>query len=336
MEAKEYIKAVGEYPPENNYESIELSSLMVDARKWSTYFGHSLLDYCRGEYLPKYDPQIIDGYFDWIHLNLYRINHALDSNINNREFQKAYSELNFHYLNIAMMEQWRAVFGLDNPAGERIKNIHFAQDYLSTLSLDAFCKKLDETRPAKAAEDFAKDNKVYRDLTENRLNEFDSAIILLEVMKNNPSLAVLPSPPLFEKYTNRANADFIIIDTDTRDILGVQTKTTIFSEELEKYDSRRIIFIDGRYDLANYKMMRTVANSSRLKEVSWNGLVAMHHLKTKNAKRIANSYIHSVMTTKELLGNMMRARAALGTTTMDIPRITALIEDRILDNLYKQ
>ena len=335
MEAKKYIEAVAEYPPEDFSESFELSRIMTEARKWSTFFGNNLFDYCNGQFMPKYDKQLVENYYEWVETHLASTNEALEQNIHLPEYQKAYSELNFHYLNIAMIEQWRAIFGINSTPQDRVKNIKFAQDYLSIVSLDAFCKKLDQTKPGNEPEYFSYENKIYRDLTENRLNEIDSAIVILEAIKRHPSLHALPSPALFEKYTDRSNADFIVIDTNTNDILGIQTKTTIFSKELERYDSDRIIFIDGRYDLENTKMMRTLANSSRLKEVSWNGLIAMHHLKTMNPKKISSAYISSVVTTKELIKDMMRARSALGSTKMNLPKITGIIENRILNNLYK-
>ena len=120
---------------------------------------------------------------------------------------------------------------------------------------------------------FSDDLRKTRSVINGIMNEYDTAIVLLELSRADPDLMVVNAPLRFESWAGSANSDFIAYHKEADSVIGVQAKSGNTSDS-GRYDSHRVMMVDGADDLKGHAMHRVYPGSSHLRNVTWPGLVA--------------------------------------------------------------
>ena len=148
----------------------------------------------------------------------------------------------------------------------------------SQLVLASQCLRLAllRSRHTGIAEDyryFSDDLRKTRSVMNGIMNEYDTAIVLLELSRTDPDLMVVNAPLRFESWAGNANSDFIAYHKEADSVIGVQAKSGNTSNS-RRYDSHRVMMVDGAHDLKGHTMHRVHPGSSHLRDVTWPGIVA--------------------------------------------------------------
>ena len=120
---------------------------------------------------------------------------------------------------------------------------------------------------------FSKDLEAARRVMNGVMNEYDTAITLLELSRTDPDLKIVNAPLRFEGWAGNANADFIAYHSSADSVIGIQAKSGQQARDA-RYDQERVLLIDGARDLKGHAMHRTRPGSSSLSDVLWPGLIS--------------------------------------------------------------
>jgi hypothetical protein len=151
------------------------------------------------------------------------------------------------------------------------------------------------------------------------------------IVRRHPNLTVVPAPMQFERSASGANADLLVVDVNDGRVVGVQTKTTTRQSTYQRYDSSRIVIVDGTKDLGTVRVVSIQKDSSTPQPKPWPGIIAasrVHALKLHgSARQVPPDYVRSMVAHK------IRARAAVGDLRVDHRELSKEIEERILSKL---
>ena len=254
--------------------------------------------------------------------------------------QRLLGELSFHIHNNAMHPMWFPLLeGNTAFANEqdRLRLISYSQGMIALQGLSYFVQRERLAGKQTLFSYFNTEHEYQRKFTEGLTNELDAGLVLMQVVKSMPDLTVVPGPKQFECDGTRNvpyAADFVVVSS-TNKAVGVQVKSFISDhEQADKYDKSRLIMIDGRMDLGNARVMRTQQESTRVKNVSWGGLLCAQFA-TKmsfSGKDTLGKYI-SDSTRKKVLQLQMQAKPAIAGMHNDFQLATANIRERIVGAL---
>ncbi len=346
MDLKEYSQNISEFLPETNFEPFELQISMKESRHWSEKFGQLLYDFSMGELPPIYEKTEIDAYLDWANASLPVLEQQLLEKIEDDHYRRAYQEINFHWLNSAMINSWRPIVNFPNKnQHERVMEIKTAQDLIAVWCLPYFEKREKLSSENSNIAYFSPENTNLRKATESRLNEADTAIALLDIMLQEPDLTFVPGPAQYEKAPSinngdykpgeNINSDFLAIDSQKRQIIGIQTATQVTDEKFKKYDPNRVVLIDGRVDLGNIKAVKVRPRTADKKIVSWSGMRAMSHIKSIKTAGKQHSRVADYIGPQELFKLKNKAHFALGKIAVDKAKIRDIVWERIQSKMYQ-
>lgn len=308
------------------------SQYIEDAQDWSYKFGRFAHSVLRDE-VPA---EGIGAYVDMASYATWLQHEGMDLQWRGKEgdqsdYLRCYSEANFHALNQHFMPMWMLLSEGSWPS-ERVRRDAF-EHMAKQIGVDglvryAIRKKFVSQEGTETL--FTERNKPFADVTNGALQEFDAAMVLLDVAKKHPDMAVVPAPLQFERGVDSTrNVDFLIIKRMGKRAIGAQVKSNVHGRTASHYDSSRVVLIDGNVDFDNILSMRTKKGSSHEKVVGWPGLL--------NAKRVQDLPVRGKgMNSHERVGNMRvqaMARQVLGEIKVDYPRAVSRIEERILDKL---
>lgn len=244
-----------------------------------------------------------------------------------------FNEINFHGLNRHMLDLWKPLRqgGWQSDA-ERRSSIDIAQNGLALAGFGHYRAREELLRAYGGTEDFfePQNQRAYGSFT-GAIQEYDAGIILIEFMRRNPNVTVVPAPMQFERTNSRTNVDLLIIDFIGKRAVGAQVKTQVRHQHVEKYDKDRVVLIDGAVDLENVRVMRIKKGTSKEALKPWPGIIA-----TKCVERIKTSGDRSYIATefsRYLNNQKFRARQLVGKYRVDYRELTARIGERILDKL---
>lgn len=320
------------------YEGSQAETL-DSADRWSDYFSDSLYDLLDTQGTsgnPKERSDEILAYLDWSIRELPKVQKSVLQVKSERSASLA-NRLNFHELNRSFGTVWyRLLTGqsYEDRAQSRAEKT-LIQNLLATNALAIL--KLRETVPISEyyAHDPEKGADLRRRTYEGILTEFDTAIVLLEMAKDDPNLLVVPSPNLFEHGENRElNSDFLLIDTTQQEIIGIQCKSTLTSDDIHRYDASRVVLVEGSTDFDNVSHRK-----GRLRKVAATaGLIStaqLLHMPTRGNKHGGGSMTHH--DTKSLLQSKMYIRQVVANTSGRSIKLSAgRIEGRLRNALYQQ
>lgn len=314
--------------------------LMQEPRDRSFFFGKTLHMAMSGDTaIEEYcGSQQFKAYNRWAEGGLYAVIHALRT-LDNDLSAFAMNEVNFHRLNYGMQYLWAPMLAgnIWTSKAQRRNVIDLAQGRMASFGIDHYMArhnlidKLGGTEVLYGAQEEAKDP-LYQSLT-GRLQEFDAATVLLDVMRRYEDLTVVPAPMQFEGSTRKGrNADFIAIHTKEETAIGIQVKSRLHKKDTERADASRIIFIDGDTDLGNIRPVRFEKGSSRTRTVSWPGLIS-----AKCVERIKSHGKGKAMAaardSQYMLRFKMLAREHLSDITVDYRALSEKIGERVMNRL---
>jgi hypothetical protein len=248
MDMRRFGRAYPELPEKIPPSNPERRELLEAPRKWMRIFDETMSDYFSGELTADHSwfaGNIVD-YYNWGYRNLDVLTkgaRALDDPTSRNDIG---SELTFHRLNTPMVFLWEHLLYHVIP-----RDATELSDIQVQLALESapFSRRLKQLSSIGEPSE-TKEGK----LIMGQLNEFDAAIILIELMKTNPNLIVVPAPERFESQRQRSNlnSDFIFVDKQERHARGVQVKTFMAdSTGVEHYNHDYVTLIDGSVDLGN-------------------------------------------------------------------------------------
>lgn len=289
--------------------------------------------------------------------------------IENEDGRQAMARGNFHALNLDMSHMWLPLMqgGWGEHQDSRRHSIETAQDMLAQRGMHYYSEReyFANKQSTRERNCFYTDGfQHYRRWFNGLVNEIDTAIVLLEVIKPFPELIVIPAPPFFEKRRERAlNADFLLIDMDRKEVLGIQTKATAdlrkgledkIDIEANNYDPERILVIDGSAELGNSSVRRLELTSSKKAVLAWPGLISAYRtqdlpIRGPGAKRVeamlreGMPQIESIyrddtreVKTAVLVRKMLARQALHGAPKSMFQDATQRIRARAIPALYRQ
>ncbi|WP_436701235.1 hypothetical protein [Nocardioides sp. BYT-33-1] len=235
------------------------------------------------------------------------------------------SELNFHRLNAHAGTFWAALLcgvpGLANREIVESTCYHLAREVLT----------FSEYRNILIEDDlyFGDDVRTGRAMHTGALTEIDAYIALLDLTRRDRRLIVVPGPPQFERWAGSANADFIVVDTASGTIRGIQVKSIVERREADRYDPARITLIDGARDLQNSRAMRTDPRRSDRQVVSWPGMIGAHYLRELKPGPLTDRWVER----RSLLLTKFAAVHYAGTVASQNKSAYAAVRQRVIHDL---
>jgi len=244
----------------------ELEELMKGPRKWASFFDRKLykhLEGSSGDSLLDTNNQLISYEYGWVEPFLDGI--IRDSQgmaFYDEKSASAVNELNFHILNKEFLPMWRRALMPETHPQLAPEEIQLMQTNLALRGAELDLVKNDALKWQKIEESPIGLVKAMN----GQITEIDAAIVMLEILKDEPQLILLPAPPHFESaYRSSRSIDFIIMDTNLGLSRGIQVKSYIDSikdasntgytkseyKPTRKYDGKFVTLIDGMIDLGN-------------------------------------------------------------------------------------
>jgi hypothetical protein len=330
----------GPYPPFHGEqirsdEKPEISDLLMPARKWANTFGTILHDYLSDEALCKPALSMLSEYEFWGATRLPYIAHEVMPLRDNKNLAAA-NELNFNTLNAGMIDMWKPIFRGGWEKGEQAAAIKKSQDIVAMDGLELYSQREHYTK-TKLSEYFSFKNLDRRIRFEGMVNEFDTAIVLMDIIKDRPTMTVVPAPAQFEHGAKTTNADFIVVDTDpdNRRAIGVQVKMAIRAEDQARYDKSRIVLVDARIDLGNHLPKRLERLSSTQTNVAWAGLICASHIQHAKTygKNIHTAVNMNVQNRKHIIRIRGQANQMLQNIRPNVHEASRVVGKRVLDSL---
>lgn len=221
---------------------------------------------------------------------------------------KRLTEFSFHRLTMRTMSLWRAaLFDVGDPASRRGDVAQARFELAADTMLYAGIR---EEMLGEIADDTA-EQRTFRAWHTGMLTEIDAMIGLLEATRRDTDVFVLPAPPQFERGASGANVDILVIHVPTRQVRGVQVKSSHAWDQADRYDAERVVMLDGVEHLRNARAMRTNRRHSDRHAVSWPGLVGAHYLRALPVQRVESRWAPR----RQVLNLKLAARHYVGQIT---------------------
>lgn len=356
MERTEFAAAYTDtdYTPET-INSPEVEELLEAPRYWAGFFDDLMTDYLTGAEINfnQVNQQLVD-YIDWWHQDFKSTYTKMVKTVsgakNPHDSLSLIQELNFHLTAQPMIMMWPKLIS----DGEYQIPNRSLNDIQTLLAIDAADLARDR-KLLKHTEDKAGARSQLVGILNGQLTEIDTAVTLIELMKEDPegALVVVPAPPRYESSTQkRNNADFLLVDTKLHQVRGIQTKTRLGgndekrTSQASQYSRVRITLIDGVADLGNsvgVLVRKTTPHPHTENQIqAAPGLISMDHLQrisiTKDIPfgdpRTPEGR-HAIQSQR---GTMMRAKSIArelsGHRKSFIRQATAQVKQKVIHDLY--
>ncbi|MCY1355717.1 hypothetical protein D9M69_421490 [compost metagenome] len=310
----------------------EQERLLERPNAWSKAFGYILHDYLSTGVSPVTEADFKKAATDYEHWfnsdfgTLYVEAQTEAEKSNTREAYSLINHLNFHTINRVMLPLWSDT--LFNEKGIQPSHVKEAQTVLSHFGLHYMKDR--ETR-IKNETYFDPSFSDYRATSSGILNEYDTAITLLNISLKNPDVAILPAPIQFEsQHPSSLNSDFIAIRQSSRQARGIQAKARRTDVSYRDYDPDYVTLIDGIDDLGNGRAVRLNPRHSRQSVVAWPGLISAEYLRSVRLDNLKN------LNKKAVLQSKFQAHSLSRSTKPYLATATARVSERVLRDLERQ
>lgn len=332
MLATEFVRPyASEMTPEQIHSGTH-SQYMPEAQNWSYSFGQLLHTSLTQELSPVDLTALPDlvSYRVWLGSNP-RSSFDDNQDVPPEDRLRCTSEFNFHDLNRALIYGWMAVVhgGWQSDIERRMSFAAMRKELVMKGLVD-YGLRQDFAKKYGSEMLYTDFNKAYVDVRNGILQEYDAGVVLLDVAQKHPNMTVVPAPLQFERgISPRYNVDFVVADFDKKRAVGVQVKSNVRSDTVERYDPERVVLVDGNTDFNNVLSMRTKQKSSQQRVVNWPGLLTMRRVQDlpvpgkgmSNMERTHNHRLRAMA--KQILGNI----------NVNYPKAVSIIEERIMDAL---
>ncbi len=306
---------------------------IIDARRWSHEFGQLIHARLCGEEPPVLNSdREFDRYRNWVqHISTVEIDLLLGGD-SEEEATRNRMEVNFHSLNLHMQDLWTPITrGRWKSEQKRQEDITIAQDSMALVSL--FNYKVRQDLVEREGDDILFDPKYERlfAMTTGVNQEYDVMIVLLDFMRQNPNITIVPAPMQFERgpHNRRRNVDFLAVNRAENRAVGVQVKTSVRQEVVDEADEDRVVLIHGTADLGNVRAVRVGRSREVIKP--WPGIIATKRVTTvsANGKVLARSGVRAT----NLFRQKTMANNLVGNISVNYDDLAAKIGERILRKL---
>ncbi len=310
----------------------EQERLLERPNDWSKTFGYILHDYLSTGVSPVTEGEFKKAMIEYGHwfsadfASLFGQALSQAEESNTPESYSLLNHLNFHTINRVMLPLWSDT--LFNEKGVQRSHVREAQTILSSYGIHYMKDREDRIKKGTYFDpQFAE----YRGVSSGILNEYDTAIALLDISLKDPDIAILPAPIQFEsQQPSSFNSDFIAIRQSNRQARGIQAKARCTEENYFNYDPDYVTLIDGFNDLGNSRTVRTDSRRSRQSLVAWPGLLSAEYLTYVKLDGLKN------LNNKVVLQNKFQARQLLGSTKPYAKTANARVSERVLYDLERQ
>lgn len=246
------------------------------------------------------------------------------------EEYRAFTELNFHRMNGYMLGMWEPIIdGKWSSEGNRQHRIRASQQAIALAGFSHYSTRqefVDESGSHILHEDSIV--KTLFDRVGGIVQEMDAAVVLLEVVKQNPNLTIVPAPLNFERTRNKSvNVDHVVVDVANNSAVGVQVKTAVRRGDFNNADHERVVFVDGTTDLDNVMAQRTRRNSSSETVKPYAGIISA---KLVSQMKVDLKKSHGWRNTRK---TSQRSKELVGDVRLDYQTIVEEIGSRILAKL---
>jgi len=280
------------------------------------------------------------GYYDWIQNGLESVQHkVMEAPID--VARGGLNQLNFHLLNDRMRWQWKPLRAKSwDSDAQRSQEISKAQHFLALDGLQTYIDR--ERFIQQHGGEHALFTPEYGELHEGytgMIQEYDAAIILLDVVRKHRELCVVPAPAQFEHSSDRQrNVDFVVVDFVNERAVGIQVKSLVQKADVEQADAERVIFLDGNIDLNNIKVVKPLKNKKTEITTPWPGIIAAKRvdaIKSYGRQALYFPQTHFLTHNKSpsLVQMKLAARKLVGNLKVDHQELATRIESRILHKL---
>lgn len=314
--------------------SPEQERLLERPDAWSKAFGYILHDYLATGVSPVSETDFKKAstdYEHWFNTNfgtLYTEAQAEAEKSNTKESYSLVNHLNFHTINRVMLPLWSDT--LFSESGMQAPHVKEAQAVLSYFSLHHM---KDREARVKNGTYFDPQFSYHRATSSGILNEYDTAVTLLNISLKDPDVAILPAPIQFESQNQSSlnlNSDFIAIRKSSQQARGIQAKARRTDVSYRDYNPDYVTMIDGIDDLGNSRAVRLNPRHSRQSVVAWPGLISAEYLKSIKPDTLKN------LNKKAILQSKFQAHALSRSTKPYIATATSRVSERVLRDLERQ
>lgn len=322
----------------------QFNELMAESREWSHYLGRIAHGIFSGDNVMQTEGLTSDrmkDYRRWIATEGHSTVHTAMAIQPPQDARRALNEFNFHELNFAMYDMWRPILSTAPwPSSEaRTSSINNARDglALSGVGYALIRKQLIEqaggTEPI-----FEKPNsdeaRFYASIA-GKIQEFDSAIVLLDVMRRNPDITVIPAPMQFSNSIHQGrNVNFLAVHPERETAVGVQVMSKLTQNRAGEVDPTRAIFVDGDTDFNSVKAVRVKSRTSQERVVPWPGVIAAKSL--TRIKRHGKGRNVAAARDPRALKLQFYARDIAGNLQVDFSDLSTIIGERVMSKLIEE
>jgi hypothetical protein len=235
-------------PPSNP----ERREILEAPRMWMRFFNETMQNYLAGNEPPRMDVfiQQIGDYHDWSHLYLEALIQKARKIDNPLEQNDIANEFFFHQINSPLAFLWSSLLYSEKNFFSSDQIADMQAELAVSMALSSRRLKLIDEKPSPQT------RKEYA-MLKGALSEADTTITLMELMKKDDRLIVLPAPEQFEnnKRTRNRNVDLLLIDTLNKQVRGIQVKTNTVdgagAGAGRIYDKKFVTVVDGAHELGN-------------------------------------------------------------------------------------
>lgn len=342
MEASEFVAVYAKEYVETGPDVPELAT----ARTHANNFGTVIHEYLQPDNTASFEtlaggPTALKHYTNWCS-GLDAIYNGIPTTQGTETYFKHLTELTYHRLNLALVPMYMVLGDQRISATDHAKLRRLSIDTLGMIGLH-FLRWREGSADDPAYFSSEGTTAAKRSYVEGVLNEIDAGIVLLNVIRDRPDVAVIPAPAQFEHGKTRAyNSDFLVIDRRGY-ATGVQVKSHVSDDDTKTYDHNRVVLVSGQTDMGNVLAKRTRPNSSLRQQVSWAGMLSAHVVarQTSLVGPDAGLTAYSTITAggrqaaQRLILRRHFARQLLGGITPNMKVATGNISERVLRSLYQ-
>lgn len=333
MENQRFVEAYqdDERPP-REYEGSQ-KEVLETADRWSNFFADQLYDYLSDvhEAIPEAElSRCFYEYFGWVTDELEPILNRSLYSVRSERSARLCTHLNFHVMNHALLSQWWPLLtGKALSLTDSRRETSATKQFMSCLAVERL-----RLRESISVEEYhSAEGEKRRSIYEGILTEYDTAIVLLDAFRDQPECLVLPAPGMFEHGSNkRANVDFIVLDTEKNEAIGVQTKASVTEHTKKQYDSEQVVLVDGVIDFGNQSTRRGRLQNAQ----STAGLIAAEQVMNIPTQgrhaRLANSLSPRAILQAKVFVN----QRVLGPESRQIRPAAERVGSRVREALYRR
>lgn len=326
MDNYRFGSAYQELPEKKSPSNPERREILEAPRKWMRFFDTTMRSYLLDEPTPTRDEFLtqLNEYNRWnqwfLEPLMARAREIDDPNVKN----DVANEFTFHQINGPLVYMWDQLL-YDDVERYSEKSLLDIQTHLAVAMIPSIQRLIKLQNSDMTVHEL----KEYR-MLKGTISESDSVITLLELVKKESRLVVVPAPELFESNPaawNR-NTDLLFIDTVNKKVHGIQVKTDTVNGtgRGRHYDSSYVSVVDSAHELGN----TTFTNTNKQRRISLPGQVAMGLLSERPLKSAPMAVkTADFMRARQIAKEFSRGRRSF------LTQATSNLADRIIPELEK-